>query len=246
MTDVVFFLKAAPPKGFTLPGTKLIGLEPSGGQLCGGSDAYCSTAYSNLYASLKDSSGRVLPNLLKKYAPGASRVSFVGFSAAHGFLNPFLNNAADRAATSAVYLMDATFGGGKTGYVKAAQDAAAGRMLLVAATSDKGTTDALNNGDYAWRQFVLKQAGLSLSPASARPPMPVPSEGVQSTGSLWYYRYGDAQLHHWDMGKLLPAILQAHPPGSRGSPVSSGSNVVVPLLLALGAGLGAYYLWRRS
>ncbi len=90
-TDVVFFLKApvhSAYKDYAWPGdVKLIGLEPPKG-VCGGADWRCSSAYGALWQQLKGSDGRVMPNLLARYARGidVGRVAFVGFSAAHGFL----------------------------------------------------------------------------------------------------------------------------------------------------------------
>lgn len=249
MSDVVFFMKAMPPKVAWPEGTKAIVLDPP--EKCGGSDPLCSTAYSKLYASLKGADGRALPNLLKKYKVEGYRPSFVSFSAGHGFMNPFLNNAQDRSETHSVILMDSTFGGGKTGYVAAAKDAAVGKLLLVAVTSDKGSSDALQNGDYAFREFVLKPADLlDMSQTTPVPPMPKPSEGVFKRGNLWYYRYSDAEAHHWELGKLVRPVVEAHllpylsasggvpSPGGGGGPKS-----VLPILAAVAAVAAAIAAW---
>lgn len=234
--DGVFFLKAMPSK---LPaGVKGIALDPPAlGFSCGGVDPRCSTAYSQMWQHFGGSSG-VVKNLRKLYGIDG-RVAFVGFSAAHGFLNPLLNNDADRGDTSAVFLMDATFGGGKDGYVKAAKDASAGRLLLVTTTSNTG-------GDASWRQFVWDVAKPLASAVAAVPPMPAPSGGVKRAGKLWYYRYVDAkggtELPHWEMGKILPNVVQAHLiPYWGGSGVSSSKFDVVSVLLTLG---GVYLSWR--
>lgn len=209
MPDVLFFLKAFPPKVEWPSDAKAIVLDPP--EKCGGADPLCSSAYSRLAASLKDADGRIIPNLLKRHKVEGSTPSFVGFSAAHGFLNPLLGNAADRAAIKAVILMDATFGGGKTGYVAAAQDASHGKPLLVSVTSDKGSTDPLSNGDFAWREYVLKPAGLlNMPPTSPVPPMPNPSEGVFKQSNLWYYRYAHAQYAHQNLGQLMKPVVEAH------------------------------------
>lgn len=205
MTDAAFFLKSPVPKGLP-PNVKGIELDPTEyGFACGGADKLCSTAYSQLWSHLGGPSGQVIPKLKAKYGIDG-RVAFVGFSAAHGFLNPLLNHE----KPDAVLLLDAVFGGGKDGYVKAAKAAAAGGPLLVSITSDKGTTDALNNGDYAWREFVLKPAGLSLAPRGPVPPMPAPAGGVSGAGNLWYYRYSHAQLPHASLSKVLPDAINAH------------------------------------
>lgn len=255
MPDAIFMLKAFFPSGVTLPpGTKAIVLDPP--EKCGGADPLCSTAYSKLYASLKDADGRVLPNLLKKYHVEGYRPSFVSFSAGHGFMNPFLTNAQDRAETHAVILMDSTFGGGKSGYVAAAMDAAAGRLLMVSVTSDKGSTDALNNGDYAFRQFVLTPAGLLNMPATTPvPPMPKPSEGVFKQGNLWYYRYSDAEAHHWELGKLMKPVVEAHlvpflsVSGGAVPKSTGGAGSLLPIIAAvaaLAAGIAAWAARRSS
>lgn len=208
MTDGIFYLKSSVLKEAPA-GVKQVALDPVAmGFACGGSDPYCSTAYSSMWQSLGGQSG-VVKTLRKKYGIDG-RVAFVAFSAAHGFMNPMLNVDEDRADTSAVLLLDATFGGGKVGYVKAAKDAAAGKLLLASATSDKGTTDVLNNGDFAFREFVLKPAGLSSLPSAAAPAgLLAPAEGSFQQGSLWYFRYKDAQVHHWEMGKLLKPMVQS-------------------------------------
>jgi len=251
MPSVVFFLKSLPPKITWPAGMRAIVLDPP--EKCGGADPLCSTAYSKMYSSLKGTDGRVLPNLLKKYNVEGHDAIFVGFSAAHGFLNPYLNNPADRAATRTVILVDATFGGGKTGYVAAAKDAAAGKLNLVSVTSDKHTTDPLNNGDFAFREYVLEPAGLlSMPQTQLRPPMPPPSEGVFKQGNLWYYRYADAEAHHWELGKLVKPVVEAHvvsPQGtSAGSPDTTPKSSILPIVAAaaaLAAGIAAWLARRR-
>lgn len=198
-----------PPQGVFGPGVKAVALDPPAmGISCPGADPRCSTAYSQMYAAL-GGAGHAVANLRKKYEV-TGRVAFVGFSAAHGMLNALLNDPTNRAATSAVVLLDATFGGGKSGYVAAAKAAAAGDMLLAVATSDKGSKDPLTNGDYAWREFVLDPAGLSdLSKIAARAPMPEPDLGAYGRGDLVWYRFSHKQLPHQGMGKILKPFLQA-------------------------------------
>ena len=232
--DAIFFLKAGVPSGLP-PNVKGIQLDPvTYGFSCGGADKYCSTAYSQLWQHLGGAAGGVIAKLKAQYGIDG-KVSFVGFSAAHGFLNPLLNHE----SPDAVVLVDATFGGGKDGYIKAAKAAAVGGPLLVSVTSDKGSTDALNNGDYAWRKFVLEPAGMTLSPTSPVSPMPPPSKGVSSLGNLWYYRYSDAEIHHWDMGKILPHVVKAHLSGAVGK--SGPKSSFLPVLIAVA---GGYFVWR--
>lgn len=244
MTRVVFFLKATPPSLMKWPpGTKTIVLDPP--QKCSGSDPLCSTAYSNLYSSLKGVDGRVLPNLLKKYGVEGAQSSFVSFSAGHGFLNAYLSNDQDRVATDAVLLLDSTFGGGKTGYVKAAKAAAAGGPLFATVTSDKGTTDALNNGDYAFEKFVLVPAGLHPSTTISQPPMPAGAT-VRKQGNLWYYKYPDAKLHHWDMGKVQREFIEATLVPYWSGKLSTSSSRPIWLDLGLAVLAAGATLWAVS
>jgi hypothetical protein len=233
--DGLFYLKASPVKG-VLPNAKHIALDPVAmGLGCGGADAYCSTAYSQMYSAL-GGAGKVLPTLRKKYGVDG-RIAFVSFSAGHGFMNPLLNNE----SPDAVLLIDSTFGGGKTGYVKAAEKAASGGPLLATVTSDKGTTDALQNGDYAWRKFVLEPAGLKLSSESARAPMPAGAI-VTRKGNLWYYKYPDSQIHHQDMGKILKPFMEATLVPYWSGALSSGSKPIW-LEVALGLAAAAATVW---
>jgi hypothetical protein len=251
MTDGLFWLKAAPPSKVAWPSNvKQVGLDPvAAGFECGPQDKYCSTAFGKLYGSFKDSSGRVTPTLRQKYGIDG-RIVFVSFSAGLGFANPLLANDADRADIAGVVLMDSTFGSGYSGYQKAAKDAASGGFNLVSVTSDKGSTNSHMNGDYAFREAVLKPAGLiSMPEAAPVPPMPKPGEGVFSQGSLWYYRYKDAEYPHTSLGKLLAPVSEAHIlPWLSGSGVSSGaSGGVSPIVVVggLAALVGGVYAWQR-
>lgn len=193
-TDLVFFLKEY-GKGSDLhwPGpVKLIAVDPTE-WFCGGADKRCSTAYTNMHAAYAAAGGgNALPAFVERYARGVTdvgRIAFLGFSAAHGFLNPLLANPSDRAGVSAVLLLDATFGGGKTGYKAAALDAAHGKMLLATTTSNSG-------GDDGWRLVwdTTMQAYGDPKRIEAPPPMPEPSGGCWKLGKLlYYYRYVDAR-----------------------------------------------------
>ena len=205
--------------------------------MCGGVDPRCSTAYSCLWSSTGS-----LAAFLAKYAPGpVDRVAFAGFSAAHGFLNPLMHSAADRAGVSALILFDASFGGGKTGYEKAVEDAANGKMLLVATTGVTG-------GDASWSP-VWKAAEDSLhrqgTTVTAPTNLPVAPEAAQRLGDAWYLRYGSA-LPHQNTGKIMPAVLQDYlipwwRGGGPSSAVSTGggaSSKLLPAALALLTVLG--------
>jgi hypothetical protein len=213
-TDVVFYLKSLPRKAEReLPwprDVRLIAVDP-GPHRCGGADPLCSSAYSRLWQSLKDANGQVMPNFLRRFAKGidVGRVAFVGFSASHGLLNPLANNDRDRAMIDAYVLMDATFGGGKTGYQKFARDAASGKRLLV-------TTTAHTGGDDSWRKWVwepvLRETGRTPNRVEPRGGLTDPSGGAWQLGSLLYYlRYVDArgqsEVPHWEQGKLTPGVI---------------------------------------
>jgi hypothetical protein len=227
VTDVIFFLKAMPNQAMRdLPwpsDTKLIPLSPN---VTGEPN---SAHYSQLAASLKDADGRILPNLLAKHAKGldVKRVAFVGFSAAHGFLDPYARNDADREATSAYLLFDATFDGfgakhGKPGYVAFARDAAEGKRLLVTTTANSATWDPVakkathltgtESWELVWNDLLAEGFSESLTEPSGE--MPVPAGGVHRIGDLVWYEYvkadGSSQIAHTDMGKLIKPMLEAH------------------------------------
>lgn len=260
-TDVVFFLKTFATnatKALPWPGpVALIGLDPLPGCKCGGADALCSSAYSCTWQSLRAADGRVLPNLLARYAKGidVGRVAFVGFSAAHGLLNPLLNNDADRADISAVIMMDTCFGGGKTGFQKALADAAAGKMLYATLTSSSGGSWAsqtdLTSGTFCFRKNVVEPIGLKPKAVSPRAPMPMPSGGCWQFGQLGYWlqfadpQTGQTELHHYsiktsDSDKMMQAYLIPYWNGELGG---WSWQMMAGAALAIGGGAAAYYIW---
>ncbi len=257
MTDGVFYLKAAPTNAdhaLPWPGdVKLVALDPTTmGLACGGSDPYCSTAYSNMYSALKGPGG-VVAGLRSRYGIDA-RVAFFGFSAAHGFLNPLMNSDVDRQGTSALVLLDACFGGGKTGYQRALVDAAAGRMLYATTTSNSGSAWSANtdltSGTLCFVNNVLTPTGLGATRVAVQPPMPEPSGGAWRIGQSGYWlEYADpatgvTELHHYDMGKVQTKMLAAYlVPYWRGE---LGGRSVWPWVAAAAAVARAgWYLGRR-
>lgn len=248
-TDVVFFLKSMPTKAvraLAWPGdVRLISLDP-GALRCGGADPLCSSAYSRIWSSLRDSSGQVMPNLLRKYARGidVGRVAFVGFSASHGLLNPLANNDADRARIDAYVLVDATFGGGKKGYRKFVEDAAAGERLLITSTAHTGGT---KYWEPVW-QAAAAATGRTTRTIEARPPMPAPSGGAYQLGQLaFWYKYKDArgqsEIPHWKQGQLLAPLLEAYlVPYWRGELGGFGWKHLVGAAALAGA---AYLAWQE-
>jgi hypothetical protein len=169
-----------------------------------------------LGSSLRDASGRILPNLLAKYAPGIKpeKIALCAFSAGHGLLNQILSNDADRAAVSAVVLSDADFNTGNPaapscssvheGYVKFGIEAAKGAKLLVATTSNSTDGTYLSGRqsfDCELRQME-SATGHSRSSES-------PAQGVKSASGGWW-RLGNA---HW--GDYTQP----------GSPVNAGNDI---------------------
>jgi hypothetical protein len=235
-TDIVFFLKEY-GKGSDLhwPGpVKLIAVDPSE-WFCGGTDPRCSTAYSNMYSSYANAGGgRALPGFVARYAKGVSdvgRIAFVGHSAAHGFLNPLLDNDADRSMVSAVLMLDTTFGTNKTGYVKMGIDAVRGKRLFATTTANTGgdcsgasyqdvlppsrcAPPAAVGGWVPVFNRIVEATGARPKRIATLPPMPEPSGGVTQLGDLLYWwRFVDAQggseLPHWEQGKITVPFLQA-------------------------------------
>lgn len=262
-TDVIFYLKAMASQAeadLDWPGPiLLIGLDPVAmGLGCGGTDKYCSTAFSNMWQALRGPDGSVMDRLLAKYAKGVkvNRVAFLGFSAAHGFLNPMLANDADRARTSAVVMMDTCFGGGKTGFIKALQDAAAGKMLYATLTSHQagmkvGSAGILQSGTECFEQQVLVPSGLKPSPVAARAPMFEPKGGAWRIGELGFWLRGtdDAghvDVPHYNLGsKQQRAMLEAYLlPYWQGELGGMPWEMKVGAALALGGVAAAYYIWN--
>lgn len=239
-TDVCFFLKAFPGAELSrLPWkrpTKMIAVDPTA-WFCGGVDPRCSSAYSGMYAAMQQASGGpsrgALPAFLATHAKGldVGRVAFLGHSAAHGFLAPLLDNEADRARVDAVLLLDATFGGGKRGYVKMGIDAVAGRKLFVTTTANTGGDcsrasyqDVLAPSQCVPPQAVggwvpvfnqvVAQTGARPKRIATLPPMPEPSGGVTQLGDLLYWwRFvnatGGSELPHWEQGRVTNKMAEA-------------------------------------
>ena len=215
MADVVFFLKSVASKSLydlAWPNeVSLVAVDPPESLMCSGTDPRCSSAYSRMYTSLKDADGRVLPNFVKKYygtsLDQVGHIVFLGFSAAHGFLNPLARVQADRERISAYLLLDATFGGGKDAYAAFLRDAAAGERLLVSPTS--------NSGGSADFEKVVLASEIPLVQVPAREPMPEASGGVYQLGMFgFWYRFmnatGGTEILHGQMPKLIRPMLEAY------------------------------------
>jgi hypothetical protein len=275
-TDVCFFLKAFPGAELSrLPWkrpTKMLAVDPTA-WFCGGVDPRCSSAYSGMYAAHAASGGgNAMPSFLATHAKGldVGRVAFLGHSAAHGFLAPLLANDADRARVDAVLLLDATFGGGKAGYVKMGVDAVAGRKLFVTTTANTGGDcskasyqDVLAPAQCVPPQAVggwvpvfnqiVQQTGATPKRIPTLPPMPEPSGGVTKLGdSLYWWRFvnatGGSELPHWEQGKVTNKLVTATLLPYWNGEMKGGGGIPTWLYgigAAAAVGLGAWALTRK-
>jgi hypothetical protein len=211
-----------------------------------------------LAASLRDSAGRILPNLLAKYAPGLKpdQIALASFSAGYGLLDPILAVPEDRALVTATCFADSVFlaGDPKTGIggpvhpgaVAFGAEAVYGQKLLVS-TSAHSTDGSYLNGMQSWTltwEAIRKASGCMCEPDKVTPPAPVPPPpiGFYRLGSSCYWGdYGDA-LTHGQHNDLSAAIWQAYL-----SPWLAGDRGMLPVLLgaAAGAALGLAYLAHR-
>ncbi len=195
-----------------------------------------STYFSNLADSLRDGSGRVLPNLLRQYGhttrQDIGRLYLCSYSAGWGLLNKVFLNDADRAEVDACVLSDSSFGTGLHGHAKFAADAIRGTKLMVATTSNNSANAAMGimkTGRSTWLDIQAEAISLAQCYClprieSARAPMPEPSGGVQHTGSgLYWYDYvkpgspdnqGNDFTHgeHHDLGAAAWSAYLANPP----------------------------------
>jgi hypothetical protein len=209
--DVVFFLKAfAGPAVQELPwpgDVRLIGLEPPLG-VCGGTDPRCSSAYSALWQAWGGRDGRFIETALAKHGvEAAERVAFVGFSASHGLLNPLCLREGERI--DALLLADASFGGGKDGYVDYVIRAARGERLFATITGDTGGDESFMA---VWDR-AADELGEAPEVAEVRGGLPDPAGGSWRLGELAYairYVPGQPGTKHWEMGGLLPAFVDGY------------------------------------
>ncbi len=178
--------------------------------------------FSSLAEQLRDSSGRILPNLIRKYAPGVSvdKIVLAAFSAGHGLLNKIADVDADRADIDAMILSDATFSGfsdpPKPGYVKFGVDAALGRKLMISTTADTSDGSYMTGrASFAmvW-DAVLKKTGARQAQVTPEPGVRVPSGGWWRLGDELYWGVyshgGTSDIGHGDHNALAAAVWQAY------------------------------------
>lgn len=212
-----------------------------------------------LAESLRDSSGRILPNLLAKYAPGAKpdQIALASFSAGYGLLDPILAVPEDRALVTATCFADSVFlaGDPKTGAggpvhpgaVAFGTEAVNGNKLLVS-TSAHSSDGTYLTGMQSWTltwQEIRKASGCYCEPMLIKPkaPVPEPPLGFWELGSECYWGdYGDA-LTHGQHNDLSAAVWQAYLAPWLAKPKGLGIALAGA---AAGAALGLAWLSRRS
>lgn len=188
-----------------------------------------STYFSNLAEQLRDSSGHILPKLVRTYAgvelDRVDQIALTAYSAGHGLLNKVGAVDADRARLSAMVLDDATFSGftdpPKAGYVAFGIDAARGTKLMVTTASNSGGEGYLT-GRKSWLAVwnaVQRATGRHPRPVTPKAPAPAASGGWWRLGGALYWAdyvapgsadgFGNDYSHagHHD---LAPLIWQAY------------------------------------
>jgi hypothetical protein len=226
-----------------------------------------SSNFEALAESLRDKQGRILPNLLKKYAPGIqpAQIALCAYSAGWGLLNKIAEVDEDRKQVTAMILSDACFSAGnmatgqggtaKAGYVKFGIDAMNGSRLFVATTANTSPGSYLTGRqsfELVWNAVrktcfceprVVKQ---SISPA--------PSGGWHELGNAFYWgdytKPGSApgqgsDIGHADHNAMSAAVWQEFL-----SPWLAGAVSRMILKVALGAALAVgiaalYAMWRK-
>jgi len=186
-----------------------------------------STYFSELAEQLRDSSGRILPNLMRRYAGSDNfdQVALTAFSAGHGLLNKVGAVAADRARLSAMVLDDACFSGysdpPKAGYVAFGLDAARGdKLMVVTASNSSGAGYQTGRSSWlqAWRAIEAQSGRMPTSVSAPSPAPPASGGWWRLGGSLYwgdYVKPGSAvntgnDLTHVQHHDLAPAIWQAY------------------------------------
>lgn len=223
------------------------------------------SANAALASSLRSADGRILPNLVARYAPGITptSIALAAFSAGYGLVDPILQSAEDRKFVTAVILSDALFSQGspasgtggvaKPGIAAFGAEAISGGKLLVATTAN--STDGSHlTGRQSWlvtQNEARRLSGCFCEPAevSARRGVPPAPGGWWNTGSeLFWGDYtransppnaGDAFTHAEHDTLVGPAVWQAYLApwlaGDRGLPI-----------WAFGAAFGAALGWALT
>lgn len=192
-----------------------------------------------LAESLRDSSGRILPSLLAKYAPELvpDQIALASFSAGYGLLDPILAVDADRALVTATCFADSVFlaGDPKTGAggpvhpgaVAFGAEAVDGDKLLVstsAHTTDGTYLTGMQSWTLTWQAIAQASGAGAPKEVSPKAPVPVPPDGFFQLGSECFWGdYGDMFTHeqHNDLSAAVwQAYLAPWLAGSRGFPAA--------------------------
>jgi hypothetical protein len=220
-----------------------------------------SSYFSALADQLRDSSGRILPALVRTYAKveldQVDQIALAAYSAGHGLLNKVADVDADRARLSAMVLSDATFSGfsdpPKRGYVAMGSDAARGERLFVSTASNSGGADYLT-GRKSWLSVwnaVQATTGRRPRPVVPKAPAPSASGGWWRMGAFYWADYvvpGSADgagndYSHAGHHDLAPLIWQAYL-----APWFARTRWLGPILggaVFAAIGMGAYWMWSQ-
>lgn len=162
------------------------------------------------------STGRILPEIKKKYFKGIENVesiSVCAYSAGHGLVNQLGLNSDDLAEVSAVILSDACFIGNTRpapeGLTNWAAKGALGKGLFVA-TSSRGKGETYRNGtdsvSMIWTQAALQTNSI---PSPVAPQFPIVDGTWQRLGESAYW--GDIPtLTHGQHHDYAPVVWQAY------------------------------------
>jgi len=196
-----------------------------------------SSSFSLLADSLRDSQGRILPNLLAQHHLSASsfdRIAIAGFSAFHGLASPLLLADGDRI--DAAVLNDACFSSyaslPKSGFVSFGARAARGQRLLVMSASAGGGGAYSRGFECADASFekAVQEAGVLPEFYPPPPPVPVPKSGTsRRAGDFFYLNYNRDFSHGDHVHNLAVPLLDvflapylAREIGAANSPATSG------------------------
>lgn len=209
-----------------------------------------SSYWSSMAEQLRDGQGRILPNLVRKFAGvelgQVNQVALAAYSAGHGLLNKVGAVPADCRRLSAMLLHDATFSGfndpPKAGYVAMGRRAIAGDALMVSTTS-LGGGQTYATGRDSWSSVwnaLQRQTGRV-------PHHEDPGAALRALGTWWRMgnlTWGDLpNVSHVEQHNLAPEVWQRYL-----SPWLARWRWVAPVLAGAaltGLGLGAYAWWSR-
>lgn len=218
MTDVVFFAGPVVVKQDFLA-IDWLGRDVRIIPIAGSGSSY----FSNLAEQLRSGDGRILPNLVDRYAKNVDidKIALAAYSAGHGLLNKIVDIDADRADVDAMMLSDATFNSfntpAKRGYVKYGLDAAGGNCLFVSTTANTSDGSHMTGRDsfqLVW-DAVNQDSWSRDKQVKPRPPAPEAAGGWHRLGSLFYWGDYWTQTRgntftHEDHHNIAPLIWQAY------------------------------------